>query len=69
MIDLKMLEGYEHSSLLLGIADGAEVIRLAMRYLALRECGVTLEPLPDAEWLFNDRLDTATDKLIKELLK
>jgi len=64
MIDDKTLAEYEARSLELGCTGNAEILRLARRYLALRESGVYLDA--SYEYAFNgDDLDAAADRLLE----
>lgn len=78
MIDDKTLSEYEARSLELGCTGNAEILRLARRYLALRESGnfsashvighkwglrMTGAPLTKSE---RAQLDAATDRLLEE---
>lgn len=72
MIDLKTLAAQEKAHLVMesiGFAaqGGAELRRLAMRYLALREHGVLLRQ--EAVVFDVVDLDAAADQLIQEMLK
>lgn len=73
MIDFKTLAAQEKAHLVMesiGFAaqGGAELRRLAMRYLALREnCGVFM--LDNGESFNKPNIDAAADRLIQEMLK
>ena len=72
MTDLKTLAMQENSHLIMESTGftaqgGAELRRLAMRYLALREHGVLLRQ--EAVVFDVVDLDAAADRLIQEMLK
>lgn len=73
MIDLKTLAMQENRHLIMESTGftaqgGAELRRLAMRYLALREnCGVFM--LDNGESFNKPNIDDAADRLIQEMMK
>lgn len=56
----EMLNAYYMSALKPDVV--IEIIRLARRYLALRVAGVIIL---DTEWLFDEHLDAATDRMLE----
>lgn len=72
MIDLKTLAAQERAHLIMeyagfSVPGGAELRRLAMRYLVLREHGVLLRQ--EAVVFDVVDLDAAADRLIQEMMK
>lgn len=65
MIDEKMLAEYEARSLELGCTGNAEILRLARRYLALREHGVLMGMPHNVKLVSDDELDAAADRLLE----